>query len=68
MTLICGPLFIVAEDYETFDIAEHKDGLDQRIFIIAAHTGIRTIMRLNTPIDRTIALDTPIPGPISCPT
>ena len=40
--LVCGPLFIVAEDYETFDIAEHKNVLDERIFIIAGHTARST--------------------------
>ena len=61
MALICGPLFIVAEDYETFIVAEQADGLGDPIFIIAEHTSIREFIRLDTPIDQEIGLNTPIP-------
>ena len=65
--LICGPLFIIAEDYKTFDIAEHKNIENERIFIIASHVGIREIMTFNTPMDLEIGLETPVKEPGQCP-
>ena len=63
----CGPLFIVAEDYNTFIIAEHATIEDDPIFVIAEHRPIRQVIALNTPLDLGIGLATPLPEAV-CPT
>ena len=65
MATECGPIFLVAEDYETFVLAEHQTGGAEDIFIILEQYagGGWEFVRGNSTISPTIELASPLTEP-----